>query len=178
MKRIALIFIVSLFITTSSAQVFQTAYTLKPRAFALGINPAMAHSNFALFLHGGYGLKQGMDLGMKLGIGWGDPYLGADFKWTMSVGMPAIAISAGVHFHHNPGFDGTLNITFPLNSSTRLYSGLDADIIFAHNILMPIWIPVGLEVGIRQGMSVILEGSLGVTSYAPHIINGGVVFYF
>lgn len=178
MKRIVLIFIFSLFMSGISAQVFQTAYTLKPRAFSLGINPAIAHNDFAIFLHGGYGLKQGMDLGIKLGLGWGDPYFGADLKWTMSVGMPSIALSAGVHVHNNPGFDGTLNITFPLNSSTRLYTGLDADIIFANDIFVPVWVPIGLEVGIRQGMSVILEGTLGLTDYAPHIMNGGVVFYF
>lgn len=178
MKRIAIIFIFSLFMSGISAQVFQTAYTLKPGAFSLGINPAIAHNDAALFLHGGYGLKQGMDLGVKLGLGWGEPYFGADLKWTMSVGMPSLAVSAGVHVHYNPGFDGTLNITFPLNSSSRLYTGLDADIVFADNIFMPVWVPIGLEVGIRQGMSVILEGSLGVTTYAPHIMNGGLVFYF
>ena len=178
MKKIALIFIVSLLITTASAQVFQTSYTLKPKQFSLGINPAISNDqNPAIFFHGGYGLKSGMDLGVKVGLGWDDPYIGADLKWTMSVGMPSVGLSAGVHVHNHPGFDGTLLITFPLNSSTRLYSGLDADIIFANEISMPLWLPVGLEVGIRHKVSVILEGTIGLNN-TRHIVNGGVVFYF
>ncbi len=178
MRKLVLTMLFAVIAAGISAQVFQSAYTIKPKSFSLGINPAISHNDFAMYLHGGYGLKTGMDLGIKAGLGWGDPYFGADIKWTLSAGMPSIGVSAGVHVHNNPGFDGTLNITFPLNSSTRLYSGIDADIVFANNIFMPIWIPVGLEVEVRQGMSVILEGTIGITTYAAHIVSGGVVFYF
>lgn len=178
MKKILVITAFVLFSAGLTAQVFQTAYTLKQRTFSFGINPAFRSNDFGLYLHGGYGLKAGMDLGLKAGIGFGDPYFGADIKWLLTGGTPSIGVSAGVHVHHDPGFDGTLNITFPINSSTHLYSGIDVDIIFSNDIYVPAWVPIGLEVGVKSNMTIILEGAIGINRYGPHIVNGGVTFYF
>jgi hypothetical protein len=182
MKK-AFFFITMIICTCLQAQVFNTAQTLRQGAFALGLEPAIydleGDNETALFLHGGYGISRGLDLGIKLGLGMEETYIGADLEWMLRALSPYISISAGAHMFNDVGIDGTLNFTFPLNKQLWLYSGLDLDIVFAENdTFIPFWLPVGLEVAIRRNMTILLEVEIALNEEAYNIFGGGIQFYF
>lgn len=178
MKKIILVVLLGLLIMRASAQVFQNASPMKPGTFSLGVHPVLLSGDMAIYLDGRTGIGTGMDLGLKGGIGVGNPYLGIDIKWLIVERFPVISASAGLHIHGNTGLDGTLNITFPLNPSAYLYTGVDADLIFAKDIYMSVWVPIGLEASVRPQLTVILEPGIEVTKYRGHYLTGGVRFYF
>jgi hypothetical protein len=165
------------------AQVFNTAQTLRQGKFSLGLEPTIydreGDNETAFFIHGGYGINRGLDLGIKLGLGMDETYIGADLEWMLRALSPYISISAGAHMFHDVGIDGTLNVTFPLNRQLWLYTGLDMDIVFGEDdTYIPFWLPVGLEVAIRPNMTIILEVEAGLNDEAYHIFGGGILFYF
>lgn len=178
MKRIGLLLIVTLFASTVFSQVFKTGQTLKPKTFSVGIEPAIllnGNADFILFLHGGYGLTKGVDIGAKVGVLGGTNYFGADIEFALGRQM---SISFGAHDFGSFGLDGTFLATFPIRGDVRLYAGADADINFPGNDLsFLLWIPVGVEVGIKKSMSFIFEASIGLTQPAYHLIGAGVNFY-
>jgi hypothetical protein len=182
MKK-TIIFSILLLFTFLNAQVFNTAQTLRSGKFNLGLEPTiydMAGDNeTSLFIHGGYGISRGLDLGIKLGLGMNNTYFGADLEWMLRSLSPYISISAGAHIFNDLGIDGTLNITFPISKQVWLYSGLDMDIVFAENDThIPFWLPVGIEVGIKRNMTLILEVEVGLNDDAYNIFGGGINFYF
>ena len=171
-----------LLVTLLNAQVFNTAQTLRTGKFSLGLEPAIydiGDNDVSFFIHGGYGINRGLDLGIKLGLGAMDEtYFSADLEWMLRGLSPYISVSTGAHILNDVGIDGTLNITFPLSRQVWLYTGLDLDIIFADDTVIPLWIPVGLEVGIRRNMNLILEVEAGLNDEAYNIFGGGINFYF
>lgn len=178
MKKIFFICLTTLFIFNIDAQVFNTGKTLKKGTFLVGVNPVFQGNDLGLYLHGGYGLMKGLDLGVRLGMGLGGSYIGADLEYALLSEKLAVSLTAGGHMHGDVGFDGTLNITIPLAKSTRIFSGLDGDINFGGDVEIPVWIPVGLEVGIRKSIAILIEGDIGITSVAGSIFGGGLTFYF
>ncbi|MFP4556285.1 MAG: hypothetical protein ACLFNU_05380 [Bacteroidales bacterium] len=178
MKRIGLLLIAALFVSTASSQVFKTGQTLKPKTFSIGIEPAViinGNADFILFLHGGYGITKGIDIGAKVGVLGGNNYFGADIEFALGRQM---SISFGAHDFGSFGLDGTFLATFPIRGDVRVYAGADLDINFPGNdVNFPLWVPVGVEVGIRKSMSFIFEASVGLTQPAYHLIGGGVNFY-
>ncbi len=180
MKKIAFI---GLFILASSAlnaQVFSTGQTLKPGRFSVGINPVFQGNNLGVYLHGGYGIATGLDLATKVGLGLGGNYFGADLEWALHGGKPYVSLTAGGHMQGSDvGIDGTLNLTVPVSKSVELFSGLDMDMNFGNNnTTLPVWVPIGMEVGIRQSIAIILEGDIAITDDAASIFGGGLAFYF
>jgi hypothetical protein len=178
MKKILLLLIIVSLSLATRAQVFNTGQTLGRGDFAVGINPAVhvqgPSNGLNLYLHGGFGLKSGIDIGIKFGIG-NQTYFGADVEWGLTRN---ISLTTGLHTFGDFGLDGTLNLTLPLRSDVRLYSGLDFDIVFADQVAFPFWVPVAVEIGLRSNLSFILEGNIGLNDDAYHIINGGVNIYF
>ena len=182
MKRFLICSIPVLFMILN-AQVFNTAQTLRPGNFNLGLEPTIydyeGNNETSLFVHGGYGISRGMDLGIKLGLGMDNTYFGADLEWMLRTISPYLSISAGAHIFNDVGIDGTLNITFPLSKQVWLYTGLDMDVVFADDeTFIPLWLPVGIEVGLRKNMTLILEIEVGLNTEAYNIFGGGINFYF
>jgi hypothetical protein len=171
-----------LLFTFLNAQVFNTAQTLQTGKFSLGLEPTLydrENNETSLFIHGGYGISRGLDLGIKLGLGMDDTYFGADLEWMLRAVSPYISISAGAHMFNDVGMDGTMNITFPFNKQVWLYTGLDLDIVFADkDTYIPFWLPVGIEVGIRRNMTILLEVEAGLNDEADTVFGGGINFYF
>jgi len=165
-------------ILSVNAQVFNTGQTLKSGTLAIGINPLFYGDNFGSFFYGEYGIMQGMDMRLKMGLGYGSNYFGADMEWSLISSKPYISLTAGGHIQDEVGIDGTLNLSFPIGSTVTLYSGMDMDIVFANDVQMPGWIPIGMEVGIRNNLSILLEGDIGILNNPPSIFNGGLNFYF
>ena len=195
MKMVKLICVLILIIAVSlHAQVFNTSQTLKSGKWSLGLNPALhdhGDNEFGLFIHGGYGISRGMDLGLKLGFGYNETYFGADLEWVIRGISPYISISAGGHSYGDVGLDATMNFTFPINKQVHLYTGFDFDLIFidrddnpntpddegGNDTVFPVWLFVGTEVGIRHNMTLLLEVELEIND-AYSIFGGGINFYF
>jgi hypothetical protein len=178
MKRLFLLIVPILFAMNSFSQVFNTGQTLKPKMFSLGFEPGAlinGSSEFILFLHGGYGIKQGVDLSVNAGVLGPEDYFGADLEFALPHRM---SFSLGAHNFGDFGLDGTLNITFPIRNDIRFSSGVDADVNFNKDkTRFLIWLPLGLEVGIRKNVSFIFEAEIGLTDPAYHFIGGGLNFY-
>lgn len=180
MKRTWVFMALLVLATMSNGQVFNTGQTLKAKTFSVGIEPAVlinGGNEFMLFLHGGYGLRKGIDLGVTAGFLGPDNYLGANVEFGLGKN---VSIAAGAHSFGSFGLDGTLNLTFGLAKGVRLITGLDADINFPKggDTQFLLWIPVGVDIGLRSKMSFILEAEIGLTDPAYNLIGGGVVFYF
>ncbi|MGE4289502.1 MAG: hypothetical protein AB7E36_12500 [Salinivirgaceae bacterium] len=178
MMRYLLTFILALTGLIGSSQVFNTSQTLKEGTFSFGIEPlliASGNSDFMLFGHAGYGLVQGVDLGLKVGVFGGSTYVGADVEFAF---IKNFSISAGAHATGIFGLDATLIGSFPLASNVTFYGGLDADLNFGKDLTLPLWIPLGLEVHLNKNMAFLFEALPGITQSAPHLIGGGVMVYF
>lgn len=178
MKRILIILALLFIASTSFCQVFNTGQTLKPNKFSLGIEPGImvnGDSEFILFLHGGYGIKQGIDFSAKIGVLGPVDYFGADLEFALPHRMSFVV---GAHQFGDFGLDGALNITFPIKNDIRFSTGLDSDINFnPDKTRILLWLPLGLEIGIKKNMSFIFEAEIGLTDPTYHFIGGGLNFY-
>ncbi len=177
MKKVLLLVTLVIGAANLSAQVFNTGQTLKKRAISFGIEPVFytQPNDFSLFLHGGFGLKKGIDLAIKAGFG-DATYFGADIEFALG---RRVSFAAGAHQYHDFGLDATLNFAIPIRRDVRLFTGLDSDIVFADDkTLFPLWIPFGVEVDLSGKMSFILEVEIGLNDPAYHILGGGLSFYF
>jgi hypothetical protein len=191
MKKIILSLV--LFVTIASASkaqvLFNGAETLKKGNWSLGIDPVVAtegQDNFALFFHGGYGLGNNSDLGMKLGFGWfNDAYVGLDYEKTLLLGKPSVSLFGGAHVFHYFGLDVGGLVTFPIQN-VRITTGLDVDFIFGEDpqgdteLWFPIWLPVSLEVYLKKNLSLVFEGNVKLTNepYCFTTVGGGINIYF
>ena len=179
MKKLLSFLGLLLIVSSSFSQVFNTGQTLKPKTFSLGIEPGVminGNSDFILFLHGGYGIKQGIDFSLKGGFLGTTNYFGADVEFALPHRMSFVV---GAHQFGDFGLDGALNLTFPIKSDIRFSSGLDLDVNFNNDkTRFLLWLPLGLEIGIRKNMSFIFEAEIGLTDPAYNFIGGGLNFYF
>ena len=179
MKRFFLILMLFLTVSVAHSQVFNTGQTLKPKTFSVGLEPAVVingGADFILFLHGGAGIVKGIDFGLNLGFLGPSEYFGADVEFAIAKNM---SIAAGAHHYGVFGVDGTFNITFPIKKEVRILTDADVDVNFPKkdvNVLL--WLPLGVEVGIRNNMSFIFEAEIGLTGPIYHLIGGGLNFYF
>lgn len=179
MKKVGLLLLGAIFAMSVQAQVFNTATTLKRNSFSLGVEPVIhingGNNGFMMFFHGGYGIKSGIDFAIKIGAG-GTTYFGADIEWALG---RSVSLTTGAHNFGNFGLDGALNFSLPITRGVDIYSGVDMDINFGNNqVYLPVWIPIGLEIGLRSNMSFLFETEIGLTDPAYHIIGGGLAFYF
>ena len=163
----------------AQAQVFNNAQTLRRGIATVAVYPAIINyeggNDYALFVHGGYGLQPGVDVAVKLGLGQdAGTYIGGDVEWLMRRQSPYFSLSAGFHFLDDPALDGTFNITFPLNATVFFYSGADMDLVMAAGNNTPMWLFTGLDVSFRRDIDVLFEVSWGVSSAAPDIISAGM----
>jgi hypothetical protein len=173
-------------VSTSQAQVlFNTAQTLNKGNWSIGINPAYdgEAEDFAFFFHGGYGIGNNSDIGLKLGFGWGDPYFGLDYEKTLLGGKPSVSVHLGAHYWNDFGLDVGSTVTFPIGN-LRISTGLDLDVDFSHSATddfemhFPLWIPINLEIYLQKHLSLVFEGNVGLTDYANTTIGGGLNIYF
>jgi hypothetical protein len=177
MKKL-LIVSFSIIALSVNAQVFNTSSTLKRGQFSAGFEPGLnisGGSDFILFLHGGAGITKGTDLGIKVGLLNGATYIGGDLEFAMG---KRFSLSVGAHSQDELGLDGTALFTFPIRKGVRLYTGLDMDINFYDEVQIPVWAPIGLEIGMRNNMTFMFEAEINLTDDAAHFLGGGLNFYF
>ncbi|SRR6056297_1377641 len=189
MKKISLLLLFAAFLSLqSSGQIFNTGQTLKKGTFSLGLEPTLhidgGADGFIFFAHAGYGIKPGLDIGLKFGLA-NPNYFGADLEFALG---KRLSLSTGVHNYNNFGLDGTLNFVIPIKNDIRIFTGFDADFNFVETtnqegnkkteIMTPLWFPIGLDIGLSSNMSLLFETEIGITDEAYHIIGGGLNFYF
>lgn len=178
MKKVFVILALLAIAGSAFSQVFNTGQTLKPGKFSLGVEPGVmvnGNSEFIMFLHGGVGIKKGIDLSVKAGVLGPEDYFGADVEFALS---RRISFAVGAHQFGDFGLDGTLNLTFPIRNDTRIFTGLDSDLNFNQDkTRMLIWLPLGVEIGIRKNLNFIFEAEIGLNDPTYHFIGGGLNFY-
>jgi hypothetical protein len=166
----------------SSAQVLNTATTLGPGKFSLGIAPVIfvEHDNdLGLYVNAGLGVAPSVDLGFKLRFDGNRSYVGGDVEFIVLGGRPSISLATGVHAHHEAGIDGTFNLTFPLGRVAALYGGLDADMDFYRDdIVFPCWGVFGFQVSIRRSLAVLMEVDIGLNEPAYSMLDFGLNVIF
>lgn len=179
MKKFLSLFLLVLLSTSSFSQVFNTGQTLKKGGISAGFEPVIllnGGTDLLLFVHGGYGLKKGIDFGLSIGVLGPNNYIGGDVEFAIARWS---SIAVGAHHFGSFGLDGTLNITFPIRQDVRVFTGADLDVNFnSDKTRFLLWLPVGVEIGIKKNMSFIFEASVGLTNPAYHLIGGGLNFYF
>ena len=186
MRIIKILTITIIFIFSANAQVFNTAQTLRKGKASIAVNPAImdngGDNEFGVFFNGGYGISPGLDLGAKIGVGFNETYFGFDFEYILRGVSPYISVAGGAHMWGDPGLDGTLNFSFPLNRQLSIYSGLDLDINFVEvadekETFTPFWWFIGTEVAIKKKMTLLFEVDIALNDDAYSIFNFGLNFY-
>lgn len=192
MKKVILSLVFVMTISLSQAQVlFNSAQSLKAGSWSFGLDLAYADlggGDFALFFNGGYGLGRNSDLGVKLGFGWEDAYIGLDYEKTLLAGKPSVSLFGGAHYWGDFGLDVGALVTFPI-ANVRITTGLDMDVVFSEedkdrdgdtesDILFPIWLPLNLEIYIKKHLSLVFEGNIKLTDDAFTTVGGGINIYF
>ena len=84
----------------------------------------------------------------------------------------------GVHNVRDFGLDLGMVISFNAGKYATLFLGFDSDINFDKNDTRNFWIPLGVEINWKKQASIIIEGDIPVSDWAPHIFGGGLMFYF
>jgi hypothetical protein len=186
-KKSLLIAFIALSLSALSAQVFNTAGTLKPGTLSLGLNPAVfvpegsGDSEFELYVNGGYGLSSGIDFNLRFGTGPVDSYFGADVEYRFySSGKFGASFAAGAHTWNDFGLDATLNMDYKITRSSKLFFGVDADYVFGEDEnYFPAWAFVGVDLPLSRRMAFIFSSDIAVSEDANyHTIHGGLEFYF
>ena len=164
MKRLFLIATFVALCATSKSQVFETAQTLSPKQFSLGVLPTHTEGNLdeiIYFLQGECGLKQGIDLGLTMGSDFANVnYLGADIEWAFRENL---SVSAGMHKYGDWGCDLTGLYTFNIIDKVHLTTGLDFDYYFiAHKSnRLQTWLPINIELNLRENLFLTTELRVG-----------------
>ena len=193
MKRTITLFAVLILASvTTFGQLFSTGQTLKPKKWSIGVEPDViinGDSEFILFGHAGYGLKKGIDLGLKVGfLSDYDEYIGGDVEFAVG---RYFSVMGGAHHFGNFGLDANILGTYPIRSDVRISSGFDLDINFVKTEDNPNtnedeggtdavfmgWIPISLEIGLKKNLAFIFEAMINITDDGYHFIGGGVNIY-
>jgi hypothetical protein len=179
MKKLISIILFSLSLIHGFSQVFNSGYLSEKGKFSAGIEPAYFISGNSgtplLFLYGNYGLRDDIGINLKVGTDFSKTYLGAAMTWDLGKNF---TLGTGVHNFDFFGLDARLNYNIPLPKDARIFTGLDASVIFANEARLPLWLPLGVEVRIKDKLSFILETEIALTKPAYHIISAGVAYYF
>jgi hypothetical protein len=178
MHKLIIGFFMLISFVSVQAQVLNSGMTIKAKSFELGFAPSVMNDDFGLFIDGGYGLRPGMDLGVKLGFGYPETYFGADVEFMILRKSPFLSASAGFHIFGDPGLDATATFTIPLDPQIHLYTGLDMDLNFNDDkTRAPLWFFLGTEIAVKNNMTVLLEIEAGLNDPAYSIFSGGFSFY-
>lgn len=185
MKKILLFFLViTLFTSLLTAQVFNTALTLRENKISIGLNPAYYNTNggtLGLYLHTGYGISNRLAIALKYGFFEGSDYFGGNLKiYLLKKRIFHISISGGIHAQKNMsvGADLSGNATL-LIKKLKFYLGLDSDIDFVqidNNKVSTtkLWLPVGFSTKIMEKLKLILEVDFSINNNTTSIFGGGL----
>jgi hypothetical protein len=182
MKRLTSMIIICFVFSIGFAQVFNSASTLRPARFSLGIAPIFyidEGRDVGLYANAGVGITQRLDFSVKLGIHDHPTYIGGDIECVILSGLPTISLAFGMHAYNKLGIDGTFNLTIPIRQVASIYGGLDVDVEFHDDeTTFPLWGFIGLEVMVRKHLGLIIEIDPAITYPAWNMFGLGLAVYF
>gem|GEM_PF-2769262 len=168
--------------STASAQVLNSARSLPARTFALSGAPVVFYDNgvnsLGLFVMGRYGTGNGLDVEFRSGFFEDATYVGGLIELGLRPTAPFVSLMAGLHVMDDLGFDGGLNITYPLSETLDLYGGIDFDLIFDDDPDLPTWVNLGLDLMFIEQIHFLAEFNLGANAISPNIWGASFVFHF
>jgi hypothetical protein len=179
MKKTIILIFLGILSHTGFSQVFNTGNLTDQGKFSAGVAPAyFINGNSGtplLLLYGNYALRNDIGLNLKIGSSLSKAYFGAAMTWGLGSNF---TLGTGVHNFDYFGIDANLNYNIHLSKDSRLFTGLNASVLFESDTRLPLWVPLGVEVQIKDKLSFILETEIAVTKPAYHIISAGVAYYF
>ncbi|MFW6222243.1 MAG: hypothetical protein ACOC3T_01390, partial [Bacteroidota bacterium] len=133
---------------SGNAQFMNSSRVLEKSYFSLALEPVylVESSDIMLNVYGALGLDSKIDLGIRYGINGGD-YFGAQVEWGLSKNF---CLFTGVHYHQQFALDGALAVNIPVTSTSHIFLGADADVVIGNNIVVPLWLPVGVEIALSS----------------------------
>ncbi len=182
MRKLLIMTVIVSVMGAASGQVCNTASTLHPGKFSIGVAPVIYvdyHKDVGLFLNGGIGITRNMDLSVKLILNDYATYFGGDIEFVVLNGSPTISLAAGMHAYDKLGIDATFNLSFQIQRIASLYCGLDADVEFQdHGTAFPFWGFIGLQLMVRRHLGVFMEIDIGISNPAPSMLDLGLNVFF
>jgi hypothetical protein len=170
-----------LFAGVVSAQVLTDASAVKAGKFAIEFAPVYYPSNLTFFTSGTVGISRISDIRVTAGFPQSGTYFGISNKWNLARSYgPEFSISYGAHKRGSLfGADGTLNLSFKLSMTARLYVGIDSDWDFkSGTTINPIWGYAGITDEISETVDYFLEAEPAINSAAYHIYSVGIRIAF
>lgn len=177
MKRLIVLLILGCSFLLAESQVFNSSRALGRGKFYLGLEPAVyakSGTDVYMFFHGGVGITNQIDLALTAGVGPSTCF-GTSLQWALANRLQFIT---GARYFDYFGLNGGLTYSIPLVKGTHLWFGGNMVLEFADKVQVPLWIPLGVEIGFRDNITFLLESEIGLTTPAPHIIAGGLAIYF
>ena len=181
MKKLILLALILCAGIRSNAQVLGSAQTLGKGKGNFGMMPALfvhgGNDQLMLFMNGGYGISNGVDLGLKLGVFGNSNFIGMDVEFSKGKNF---SLAGGFHSFNDFAMDLTGLVGFNLGNGVRLSTGLDMDIVFANSTRVPVWLPINLEIWIKNNMTFMLEADIDTKLFdqSYHMISAGFQVYF
>jgi len=173
--------IIGCMFSTAGAQVCNTASTLRPGRFSIGLAPVINvdHGHDVdFFINMGMGLTHSVDLSIKMILD--EPnYFGGDCEIVLLSGFPTISIAPGLHFADDLGLDAAFNISLPIRRIIAIYGGLDADVNFHDGgTSFPLWGFIGFQAMMRKSLALFMETDIGANDGAPDLFDFGINVFF
>ncbi len=168
--------------STASAQVLSSARSLPARTFVLSGAPVVFNDDgsnvIGLFVMGRYGSGNGLDFEFRSGFFEEATYVGGNIRLGLRPAAPFVSLMAGMHVMDDLGFDGGLNIAYPLSEMLDLYGGIDFDLIFDDDPDLPTWVNLGFDLMFIEQIHFMAEFNLGANAISPNIWGASFVFHF
>nr|WP_321454298.1 hypothetical protein [uncultured Carboxylicivirga sp.] len=181
MKKLILTFVISCLCLMVNAQVLNTSHTVGKGKGNFGIMPTLfvngGSDEFMLFMNGTYGINHGVDLGLKLGVFGNSNFIGMDVAFSKAKNF---TLAGGFHSFDDFAMDLTGLVGFNMGKGARLSTGLDMDIVFANETRVPVWVPINLEIWVKENMTFMMEADIDTKLFdqSYHLISAGVQIYF
>jgi hypothetical protein len=181
-RTFLLLVLVSGVSSATSAQVFNSARSLPARTFVLTGAPVVFNNEgmneLALFAMGRYGVGNGLDFEFRAGFFEESTYVGGSIELGLRAAAPFVSLMTGLHVQDALGFDGGLNIAYPISETLDVYGGLDFDLVFDEDPDLPTWLNLGVDVMFIEQIHFLAEFNLGLNEISPNIWGAGFVFHF
>ncbi|MDQ2180390.1 hypothetical protein [Marinifilum sp. D714] len=176
MKKIIIALTFMMGSMASFGQIFDSSDILKKGELVVACEPGVfifdGSEDFRTFFHGEYGLGKKMDLGVSIDPLNRDGYYGADLELWLA---EKFSMSVGAHHFSKMALDAAVKYSTPIRSNIKFTSGLDGD-YFINKSRVALWLPVGVDMEIGNGLSVLVEAKIEITDEAYNYLGIGVAY--
>ena len=167
------------FSTMLQSQVMNDAQVLRPKKAGAHISAVQSNGVISPVAGFGIGIFRGADIEVAGKKSPGLLYISINTEIILRY-QPCISLSLGGHYETiASGADMTVNVSFPINRFSTLYTGVDADANYVNgNIKTPFWYFAGINTFFSRGFEGFLEIDPAIFSPTSIVLIGGVRCYF